>query len=110
MGLNSNSIFKHIEVLHAIYDPVDSFFTIHQSEIKHSIVVKTSTATAHHASLLTLTKIYKMKATREDVRVEAHVEHVLLFVVVVYFFVAVNSQWDARHVELRQIVPIKRQS
>ena len=45
MGLNSNSIFKHIEVLHAIYGPVDSFFTIHQSEIKHSIVVKTSTAT-----------------------------------------------------------------
>ena len=50
------------------------------------------------------------KATREDVRVGAHVEHVLLFVVVVYFFVAVNSQWDARHVELRQIVPIRRQS
>ena len=37
-------------------------------------------------------------------------KHVLLFVVVVYFFVAVNSQWDARHVELRQIVPIRRQS
>ena len=26
--------FSSIEVLHAIYGPVDSFFTIHQSEIK----------------------------------------------------------------------------
>ena len=106
MGLNSNSIFKHIEVLHAIYGPVDSFFTIHQSEIKQY-------CRKNFSAELTLTKIYKMKATkatREDVRVGAHVEHVLLFVVVVYFFVAVNSQWDARHVELRQIVPIRRQS